>query len=82
MIEDRPVYWTFIQKKVIRVFLESLETLILPLQIQELYDFLSLCNKFLEIGNDFAGPTNAVNSLEDFLRDCVCARYIAEFKSQ
>lgn len=55
LMNNKEEFWKLIQSKVIEV-LKSTTNFFFNLSIRELFEILSLTNKFIEIGLEFAKP--------------------------
>jgi len=53
LVQDRRDFWRYLQEKILKFFQMTTE-MITQLTVRELFDFLALCNKFLEIGQEFS----------------------------
>ena len=79
LLEDRKPLWDFIQDKM-KKYIEFTEDKLLQINTRELYDLLSLSNKFIEIGYEFAGHEN--NILLGYLVNTFTEKYAKEFKTK
>lgn len=55
LLKHRIVLWTSIQTNVVEIF-KATNNFFFNLSVRELFDILTLTNKFLEVGLDFARP--------------------------
>ena len=76
MLDHRKVLWETLQKKVIEI-LRATINFFFNLSVRELFDVLSLTNKFIEIGIEFVKPQDSV-LLDELLS--LINRYMIDFK--
>ena len=77
MIGDRNLLWREIENKIMKFLQMTKDQYFIRMNQLQLYDYLHLCNLFIEIGLEFSGEKSS--NLLKFLKTDLSQAYVEEF---